>query len=184
MENLKEIVKNSYSFKEVSEKLGYKYINGIISKKIHILLDIKKIDYSHFKGNGRQKRIYERINKTCPICGKIFETKKGHKREKITCSYSCSNVYFRSGPNNGNWKEDTYRTTCFYYHKKECIICKEKFIVEVHHFDNNHENNNHENLIPLCLTHHQYCHSRYYDLIKKKVEQYREQFIKSKASSL
>jgi hypothetical protein len=115
---------------------------------------------------------YERYVKVCPICGELFETLKNHKKEKQTCSYACSNTFFRSGKNNGNWKEDAYRSTCFLYHKKECVICKEKNIVEVHHQDENHENNNPENLIPLCPTHHQYYHSCYRILILDEINEY------------
>jgi hypothetical protein len=112
--------------------------------------------------------------KICPVCEKEFE-----KKSK-TCSHSCANVLFHSGEGNGNWKESCYRTTCFLYHKKECIICGEKNIVHVHHFDENKKNNKPENLIPLCPTHHQYWHSRYRKLIEKKVLKYQKEFIDNK----
>ena len=94
----------------------------------------------------------------------------------MTCSHSCANTYFRSGINNPNWKENTYRTTCFLYHKKECIICGENKIVEVHHLDENNKNNSPNNLIPLCPTHHQYWHSRYKVEIEQKVIDYITEF--------
>lgn len=104
----------------------------------------------------------------CAICStpiKLYKTAK-------TCSHSCSNKYFRTGPSNGNWKDDAYVTTCFHYHKKQCVICNETNIVTVHHLDENHQNNNPANLIPLCPTHHQYWHSRYKPLIENRVLQY------------
>lgn len=94
----------------------------------------------------------------------------------VTCSYSCANKKFRSGENNGNWKQDTYVTTCFLYHKKECIICGEQNIVEVHHFDENKKNNSPTNLVPLCPTHHQYWHSRFKYLVEQKVIDYMNDF--------
>lgn len=123
-----------------------------------------------------RKFIYEPIEKDCPICGTKFTTGKDSPREKITCSHSCANSYFRSGVNNPNWKENSYRTTCFHFHKKECIVCGEDKIVEVHHFDENNKNNSPNNLIPLCPTHHQYWHSRYKEEIEQIVIDYITKF--------
>ena len=106
--------------------------------------------------------------KNCEVCGKIIINYK----ENATCSYACSNKKFRSGPDNANWSEDSYRSTCFHHHKKECIICGENNIVQVHHLDENNQNNKPENLIPLCPTHHQYWHSRYKNLIEQQVYDY------------
>lgn len=103
----------------------------------------------------------------CIVC----ETPIKSKRTK-TCSYGCSNTYFRSGPNHGLWSEEAYRTTCFYHHKKECVVCREKNIVEVHHFDGDHENNSPKNLIPLCPTHHRYWHSRFRRFIENIIKEY------------
>ena len=123
-----------------------------------------------------RKFIYEPIEKDCPICGTKFTTGKDSPREKITCSHSCANSYFRSGVNNPNWKENSYRTTCFHFHKKECIVCGENKIVEVHHLDENNKNNSPNNLIPLCPTHHQYWHSRYKEEIEQIVIDYITKF--------
>jgi len=69
-------------------------------------------------------------------------------------------------------------SSCFYYHKHKCIICDEINIVAVHHFDFNNKNNEPDNLIPMCPTHHQYMHSRFRELIDKKVIEYRQSFLK------
>lgn len=106
--------------------------------------------------------------KLCPVCETPIKT---YKRTS-TCSYACSNKLYRSGPNNGNWNEENYQTTCFYHHKKECVVCGESNIVTVHHLDENHNNNSPENLIPLCPTHHQYWHSRYKHMVEQKVLDY------------
>lgn len=105
--------------------------------------------------------------KPCVVCGNPIKGK-----DAVTCSHACSNKHFRSGPSNGNWKDDAYRSTCFHYHKKECVICGEDKIVDVHHLDENHSNNAPENLIPLCPTHHMYWHSQYKNLIEKTVFAY------------
>ena len=106
--------------------------------------------------------------KKCEICNNPIKNFKTSK----TCSYSCANKKFRTGKNNGNWKEEQYRTTCFEHHEKKCIVCSEENIVAVHHLDENKKNNNPNNLIPLCPTHHQYWHSKYKHLIEKTVLDY------------
>lgn len=172
--DLTEVVKESYSVAEVGRKIGYKYFNGKINQEIRTL--IGDLDCSHFKQNGDSQRRYEHIEKDCPVCGNKFTTKKGHKKEKVTCSYACANTFFRSGPDHGNWNEDFYRTTCFHYHDKKCVICGEDKIVEVHHLDENKLNNDYFNLIPLCPTHHQYWHSNYKSEIEEEVIKYAEEF--------
>jgi hypothetical protein len=121
-----------------------------------------------------EKRCPDRLpSKKCPICKKIFKRK--YKKQR-TCSYSCSNSYFRSGENNPNWKRKQYRTTCFTFHKKKCVCCSEKFIVEVHHYDEDTENNDPRNLVPLCPTHHQYVHSRFKKLYFPMIKEYVQKF--------
>jgi hypothetical protein len=119
----------------------------------------------------------------CPVCKTKFFP--GRKKKQTTCSVSCSNTHFRTGEGSPNWKapEDRtcrtslYRFICFTYHPKECLICGEKGIVEVHHFDLNHENNRPRNLVPLCPTHHKYMHKRSCRiLIIAKVREYRKAF--------
>lgn len=106
--------------------------------------------------------------KDCPVCGTIIKNYK----TSTTCSHKCSNTFFRTGPQHPNWKKSQYRTTCFFYHKKECVICQEVNIVAVHHLDENHKNNDPSNLIPLCPTHHSYCHSNFKHLIIEKINNY------------
>lgn len=171
---MEDVVKNSKTFAEAIKKI-YGYDNGNNRKKFKILVEQNKIDISHLRSRPEK---HERIIKVCPICNKEFTTIKGIKTEKITCSYSCSNSYFRSGSYNPNWKDNNYRIKCFMYHKKECIVCGENKIVAVHHYDENKKNNKIDNLIPLCPTHHQYIHSKYKNEIIEIVEQYRNKFLK------
>lgn len=162
--------------------------NGRNRKTLKDIIEKNKFDISHFKYVPKNK--YERIKKICPVCEGEFEALKNHPRdEKTTCSYSCSNTYFRSGENNGFWREDdelvgkrNYVKICFRHHEKKCIMCGEKKIVGVHHYDENRKNNNPENLIPMCPTHHQYYHSRYKNLVEKKIDKYRNNFIKNMKS--
>lgn len=178
--NYIEIIKECYSYSDLCRMLNISN-NGAGIRKVKKIIDENKLDISHFD-NGYAKRDikYVRVIKKCPVCDKDFETLSGHKREKTTCSHSCSNTFYRSGSNNPNWKEEStqYRNKCFEFHKKECIICKEDKIVEVHHLDENRENNKIDNLVPLCPTHHKYLHSNYRYLIEDKVNEYIKDFIK------
>ncbi len=133
-----------------------------------------------------KKPKYEQITKNCPICNSEFTTLKGSPKEKRTCSYGCSNTLFRSGTNNGSHNKalatgslSNYRTICFLSHKKECCVCSEHRIVEVHHFDGNKSNNEISNLIPLCPTcHHLYHTNKYKQSILEHITPYRDEFIK------
>ena len=109
--------------------------------------------------------------KECPVCGTM------HSKKGVTCSYSCSNTYFRSGTNNPNWKDDTYQTTCWHYHGKKCVVCGEEKIVEVHHYNEVHADNRPENLVPLCPTHHQYVHSKYRDVVQPIIDEYVKNYL-------
>lgn len=99
------------------------------------------------------KTIYETITKKCPVCSTEFTTKKGHKREKMTCSYSCSNTFFRSGENNPNYRhghKKTYRNLVKYEKCERCGYSDYPVILQVHHRDHNHQNNDPSNLEVLC----------------------------------
>lgn len=172
-----QIVKESKSKSEVCKKLGYATGGGGM-RKVKKMIEDLEVDISHFERGSTGRAKYPVVEKTCPVCGTKFKTKLGSSGEKTTCSHSCSNSYYRSGVNNPNWKDDAYRSTCFHYHKKECVICGEDKIIDVHHYDENRKNNLPENLIPLCPTHHMYMHSRYKDLVSDKVDEYRQEFIK------
>lgn len=146
--------------------------NGNNRNKLKKLCENYKIRLPRYK----QKRKYELIEKICPVCEKTFTTLLNSPHEKTVCSYSCSNTYFRSGPNNPGYKDlettNSYRRICFEYHQKECCICKFDYIVEVHHRDGDKENNHPTNLIPLCSNHHRMYHSRHRPLVSPLIEDY------------
>ena len=108
----------------------------------------------------------------CEVCKNPI---KNYKESKGTCSYTCSNTFFKHLRNKPE-KHTRYTTLCFANHKKECIVCGENKIVAVHHFNEDHNDNRIENLIPLCPTHHQYMHSRYKCEIINIVEDYIKNF--------
>ena len=164
-----ELITNSVSKSEVARKLG-KHPNQAGMKLVNELISNHNLDISHFSQKAaidKFTRKYELIEKICPVCNIKFVDRKGHKREKITCSHSCSNTYFRSGENNPNYKADKsdwgYRKICFSKWKKECIICGFDKVVDVHHLDHNNKNNDINNLIPLCPNHHMMLHTKKYN---------------------
>jgi len=112
--------------------------------------------------------------KLCLVCNKPI---KNYRHSQGTCSCKCANSYFRSGINHGLHTGTQYTTICFYYHKKECIVCGEQLIVAVHHLDGNSNNHDPRNLVPLCPTHHCYWHSKHKDIIYDKVMKYMNTFI-------
>lgn len=124
--------------------------------------------------------VLEKNSKTCPVCNIDFLGKS------TTCSHSCSNKYFRHSKEGGfQYKTDDYliensryRDICFRYHDKKCVICEEENIVAVHHLNENHDDNRPENLIPLCPTHHQYCHSNYKSLVEQTITEYIDRWKK------
>lgn len=170
---LEDIVKNSNSFRDVLTKINKPY-NGRHTKWMKSVLECYNINYKHFSLG--QKIKYLDVEKICPSCGQKFLAKSGHPKEKKVCSVSCSNSFFIRKKSEDELK--SYRVVCFRYHKKECVVCGEKNIVTVHHFDECKENNSPENLIPMCPTHHQYWHSKYKMLVYDKVLKYRIEFMK------
>lgn len=178
---MQELFNTFNSLSQVCRYYGF-HVNKKGLDKVKLMIEENNINISHFKPN-KKKRKYEVVEKECPVCSTLFTTQKGHQREKQTCSYSCSNTFFRSGENNPNWGNfsdgqgrNGYRRIGFNYHKKECVICGENKIVAIHHYDNNHNNNEPVNLVPLCPTHHHYIHSRYKDEVKDKIDEYIKNF--------
>lgn len=178
VEEIKRVISSSYCKSDATKKLGFP-MNGTGGRQLQKLLDKYDIDISHFD-RGKKNRKYRKIIKKCPVCSTPFEALKGSKREKQTCSYGCSNTLFRTG-NRGNRSCSAYRTICWRYHEKKCVICGEDKIVEVHHYNEDHDDNRPENLIPLCPTHHKYWHSRYRCLIEDKVRAYAQKFSECKS---
>ena len=118
--------------------------------------------------------------KPCPVCDKPIKAFK----TGATCSSGCANTLFRTGPNHGNWSDKQYRSTCFHYHEKKCVVCAECNIVEVHHMDEDHNNNSPDNLIPLCPTHHQYFHSSFRSLVEPIILEYLKSWSSLRLSRL
>ena len=157
-----KIVAESVSKTDICRKLGVA-TGGTGWQIVSKLIEKYKPDISHLS-RGAAQRKYRQIEKTCPVCNKIFVDRQGHSREKKTCSHSCANTFFRSGENNPNYKSEKsewgYRKICFSHWEKKCILCGFDKVVEVHHLDYNNKNNNKDNLVPLCPNHHATLHTK------------------------
>lgn len=170
-ENLEKIIKESVSLGEVIRKLNF-HNNKKGYSKIRNLIKDFNLDTSCLCVNSslsNSRRLYPKITKECPVCKTPFIAEFGNPREKQTCSWGCSNKFFaHKRAKDENLKQ--YRTICFRFWKKECLICKFKEVVEVHHFDENHSNNEPKNLIPLCANHHQMIHTnKWKEKLQKEV---------------
>jgi hypothetical protein len=152
-----KIIKSAVSLSDACRKLDWP-INGASFRKVKKLYIKYNIPFPK-RTNGHENK-YLVIEKNCPVCKKKFTTRKGHSREKTTCSYSCSNTYFRSGKNNPNWKDNPqnhYRKTAFHYKEHKCNHCgwnEVPGVLVTHHIDRNRSNGNIDNLEILCPTCH------------------------------
>ena len=175
---LNDLIDKSTSLTELINS-AFGYYNGFSIKKMDIILSEFDIDKSLLISKFKEKRVkYKKITKVCPVCESLFETVSEHKSEKTTCSHSCSNTYFNGVIRNKTENLKRYRTICFKHHDKQCVICSESKMIDVHHYDGDRKNNDPRNLVPLCPTHHKYWHSRYRYEIKDVVDMYVDKFKK------
>jgi hypothetical protein len=160
-EEILNLVLSSTSLGEVCKKLGYSN-HGRNTKEIRIFLDKNSIDTEHFSRGGPLKKSFN-IDKICPVCGKSFSVLNyGKQVRKVTCSYSCSNTYFRSGKNAGNYIDgkhtNGYGTISSFYTKHcialKCAHCNIDDILDIHHADEDRSNNLITNLVLLCPNDH------------------------------
>lgn len=139
---------------EILAKLGYSG-KGQYCGIVRDFLQSKDIDCSHFIVGGKVRQTP--THAICAVCGNSFIHPPTTKTQ-ITCGYSCSNTYFRSGENNPNWKNGrNYREKAFNSYEHKCNRCDYDNVLalEVHHKDKNRSNNDISNLEILCAN----CHS-------------------------
>lgn len=147
-----EYVDDSFATTQVLAKLGFSG-KGQYVKIVRNFLIENDIDISHFTTNGKAS---VKITKICPICNNSFTVIPSE--DKVTCSVGCSNTYFRSGKNNGNWVngDGSYRIRALKHYEHKCASCNEsdEDVLVVHHIDSNRKNNELNNLIVLCANCH------------------------------
>ena len=116
--------------------------------------------YSEYTKNNNTK-----IEKECEECGTKYKTKSSKKDSSKFCSYECKQKVFHafkgSGEDNKNYRKGSryYRKRAFDYYPNECLICKYKNDLHVHHIDGSHQNNHIENLRILCQSCHRKVHT-------------------------
>lgn len=170
------------SYSDVCRRLNLP-INGTGIRKAKEILKSMNFDISIFSKKEWYKSKYETIEKKCPVCEQSFTTQLNHQKEKTVCSVSCSNTFFRSGKNNGQYIHGNifygYRHICFSNWDHVCAIpgCGWDKVLDVHHVDGNHDNDVKENLIPLCPNHHKLTVTNEY---KEEINKLIEKLIKDK----
>jgi len=141
----------------------------------------KQYDSASYKSGQADKndRLFgpvEQHQKICVECRQPYTWVGRHKTKGFAqtrfCSKRCTNAHNVKK----RWQNDPirhYRTICFRYHKKQCVVCPFTRIVEVHHRDEDRRNNHPRNLIPLCSNHHKMAHmNEFRDEIDGKIETY------------
>lgn len=156
-------IKKSKSITDIVIWLGYAK-KGTTIKLVRDFLDFNKIEYNSFFIKNKEAHLEDR---ECPVCNKTFTVSKTNSKEskKVTCSYSCSNTYFRSGVNNPNWKYGgSYRERAIKEYGCSCQLCgfSNPLAIVVHHIDMDRKNNELENLIVLCANCHLIVHNGNY----------------------
>lgn len=153
--DLLEIVDNSLAIRQVQRALGFSD-KGQYGQIIRDFLNTNEVDISHFTVNGMAKA--KRIEKECLCCRVLFSTEKRSTKEQVVCSRACSNTYFRSGEENGNFIDspNNYRNKAFKHYSPVCARCgfAHLLALEVHHKDRDRSNNNLDNLEIVCANCH------------------------------
>lgn len=122
-QEIENFVKESISFRQLQQKLGYSSTNGSIHKTLEKVLNDYNIDYSHFKGHAWNKNEENYINATTDFGTNCWPTIK----EKI-------------------FQERPYECEC-------CGLKdwnKKPIQLQVHHIDGNRQHNTRDNLQILC----------------------------------
>lgn len=131
----------------------------------------------HGAGKGTRREYVkiknlEKSLQSCVFCRKeMLVNRFGLKSHQSYC-VKYRDVKHLGKRTDSNKDRDSQKSIVFRYHKKECVICGESFIIAKHHYDGNRKNNHPMNFVPLCPTHHQYWHSRYRSLIRDQVVDY------------
>lgn len=171
-EEFSNSIKKCFSLRNVCEHYN-KPINGYYAKLFQKWIDLFGCDVSHFNN--------EKITLKCAECGTKFDVVPFKASRRRFCSLKCANQKVRGRalplPEDELIGDRKHRAICFRHHKKECIVCKEKLAVTVHHYNGNHSDDRPENLVPICANHHIYLHSkRAHHIVSPIVDAYVKKF--------
>lgn len=177
---------------------GYENSNSTITVKCIKHNHIFQTRYENVKRDNRAHHIcpicqkedvenkYEnlRTNVKCAYCGKEFiKTNSRLSKSKSGLCFCCREhkdlaQRLDSGekfdilrPEHYGTTSQDYRDIAFRNYEPKCAICgydEEKFLLEVHHIDENHSNNSLDNLIILCPICHRKLTSKKYKLIDRQ----------------
>ena len=142
--------------------IKHRKIKYNLQKKVNCKFCSKPFTFSNIKKHEDYCYLNPLNLKNCPNCNKIMLNYKNK---------ACSKECLRSLKGN----KESHRLICFKFYKKECLVCMESNVVDVHHLDGDHTNDQPNNLIPLCPTHHTYLHRGFDSLI---INQINEKIIK------
>ena len=184
-ERIPEYVKASKTLKQVVALLGYSDHSRNTSA-LRGYLVTNNIDFSHFSIGPSSKADWKVF--TCPVCDLEFTQNVNSDKQKVTCSYSCANTYFRTGKSAGFYKNgsSTYKKVCRSTCEKHnipfaCVVCGFADILDVHHADMDKLNVDPVNLIPICANHHNLWHRDKPDYITEKIVEYQDRISSSLA---
>jgi len=110
-----EIIQNAYSIHDACIKI-YGYAGGSGDKKIKSFIKDNNVDITHFEKRNKRRK-YEIIEKKCLVCESTFSVSE--KLNQVTCSFGCSNTYFRS--NKSNETKTKISNSLKLYHENQCI---------------------------------------------------------------
>ena len=167
-----EFVSDCSGYKDIMRKLGLKVKPGRVPK-IYNQIELFGIDTSHFTNDNRRSR-YD-VARICRECNTPFYTREMGKHTRRCCSIKCTKEYYMRYAVNGRI-HGNYRTLCFQFHKKECVVCGDEYKTTVHHFDLDHAHNDPRNLVPMCYKHHRLLHDEEDELTHLIVNEYHNNF--------
>lgn len=177
--------KKIFDYNRTSEKgnhVKYCEADPRYQKRMLLKSERQKNALAKFYGEVKQFEV------SCFVCQKlcIVEEKENlflrRTKKKYYCNSSCRNSIGGKAKSAKYHNDDqcNYTTLAWRYHKKECVVCGEKNVVAVHHYNENHDDNDVKNLVPLCPTHHIYVHSKYKYLIENQINYYVRHNVPSK----
>ena len=122
-EEIEQFVKDSISFRELQQKIGYSANSGSAHKILEQVLNDYNIDYSHFKGHAWNKELSKYEDALTDFGTHCWSTIK----ERL-------------------FQERPYQCECCGLTEWNNLPIK----LQVHHIDGNHNHNTRDNLMILC----------------------------------
>jgi len=168
-----EFINDCNGYIDIMRKLGLKVKPGRVPK-IHNQIELFNLDITHFNNDNRRSR-YD-VARICRICNKSFYTREQGKHTRRCCSLSCTKEYYLKYSTDGII-QGNYRTLCFQFHEKKCVVCENPVKTTVHHYDEDRTHNDPRNLVPICYEHHNGLHGEIDEVVQLLVDDYRDKFL-------